>query len=65
MVMMTVGLTKAGGYTEYVEDDYAIVQSPDFATLFILSRVQNVTDEKLTVSNYPGTQGGEDNKKLI
>lgn len=36
--------------TEYVEDDYAIVQSPDFATLFVLSRVQNVTDEKLAVS---------------
>lgn len=32
---------------EYVEGDYAIVQSPDFATLFILSRVQNVTTEKL------------------
>ncbi|ROV99710.1 hypothetical protein VSDG_02940 [Cytospora chrysosperma] len=32
---------------EYVVDDYAIVQSPDFATLFILSREQNVTDTKL------------------
>ncbi|KUI52486.1 Outer membrane lipoprotein Blc [Cytospora mali] len=32
---------------EYVVDDYAIVQSPDFATLFILSREQNVTDSKL------------------
>lgn len=33
--------------TEYVEGDYAIVQAPDFATLYILSRVQNVTDDKL------------------
>ncbi|ROV91843.1 hypothetical protein VMCG_09207 [Cytospora schulzeri] len=34
-------------FAEYVVDDYAIVQSPDFATLFILSREQNVTDSKL------------------
>ncbi|CAN8098621.1 unnamed protein product [Discula destructiva] len=32
---------------EYVEGDYAIVQSPDWSTLFILSREQNVTDTKL------------------
>ncbi|KAJ0114328.1 hypothetical protein J7T55_010717 [Diaporthe amygdali] len=32
---------------EYVVDDYAIVQSPDFATLFVLSREQNVTESKL------------------
>lgn len=38
---------------EYVEGDYAIVQSPDFATLFILSRVQNVTTDKLDVSYKP------------
>lgn len=38
-------------FTEYVEGDYAIVQSPDFSTLFVLSRVQNVTDTKLDVSN--------------
>lgn len=35
---------------EYVEDDYAIVQSPDWSTLFILSREQNVTTDKLDVS---------------
>lgn len=35
---------------EYVEGDYAIVQSPDFSTLFVLSREQNVTTTKLTVS---------------
>lgn len=40
-------------WAEYVEDDYAIVQSPDFSTLFILSREQNVTDDKLTVSSVP------------
>jgi lipocalin len=34
---------------EYVEGDYAIVQAPDFSTLYILSRVQNVTDDKLEV----------------
>lgn len=49
--------------TEYVEDDYAIVQSPDFATLFILSRVQNVTDEKLAV-NFGFFRGRRKNKKL-
>ncbi|KAI7783802.1 lipocalin-like domain-containing protein [Diaporthe eres] len=32
---------------EYVVDDYAIVQSPDFGTLFVLSREQNVTETKL------------------
>ncbi|KAJ4396795.1 hypothetical protein N0V93_001017 [Gnomoniopsis smithogilvyi] len=32
---------------EYVEGDYAIVQSPDWSTLFILSREQNVTTDKL------------------
>lgn len=31
-------------------DDYAIVQSPDFGTLFVLSREQNVTETKLDVS---------------
>lgn len=36
--------------TEYVEGDYAIVQSPDFATLFILTREQNVTTTKVEVS---------------
>lgn len=36
--------------TEYVEGDYAIVQSPDWSTLFILSREQNVTTDKLDVS---------------
>ena len=35
---------------EYVVDDYAIVQSPDFGTLFVLSRQQNVTETKLDVS---------------
>lgn len=35
-----------------MEGDYAIVQSPEFATLFILSRVQNVTTDKLDVSTY-------------
>lgn len=38
-------------FAEYVVDDYAIVQSPDFATLFILSREQNVTDTKRQVSS--------------
>lgn len=32
---------------EYAVDDYAIVQSPEFATLFILSRQQNVPEAKL------------------
>lgn len=31
-------------------DDYAIVQSPDFGTLFVLSREQNVAETKLDVS---------------
>lgn len=31
-------------------DDYAIVQSPDFGTLFILSREQNLTETKIDVS---------------
>lgn len=44
--------------TEYVEDDYAIVQSPDFATLFILSRTQNVTDDKITVRFQQGDLEG-------
>lgn len=35
---------------EYVEGDYAIVQSPDWSTLFILSREQNVTTDKIDVS---------------
>lgn len=30
-------------------DDYAIVQSPDFGTLFVLSREQNVAETKLDV----------------
>lgn len=38
--------------TEYVEGDYAIVQSPDWSTLFVLSRVQNVTSDKLDVSTW-------------
>ncbi|PSR88938.1 lipocalin-like domain-containing protein [Coniella lustricola] len=32
---------------EYVEGDYAIVQSPDFATLFILSREQSLTTAEI------------------
>lgn len=35
---------------EYAVDDYAIVQSPDFATLFVLSRAQDVPQAKLDVS---------------
>lgn len=38
------------GLLEYVEGDYAIVQSPDWSTLFILSREQNVTTDKIDVS---------------
>lgn len=44
-------------HTEYVEGDYAIVQSPDFSTLFVLSRVQNVTDDKLDVSRLSLSRG--------
>ncbi|KAF3769169.1 Calycin-like protein [Cryphonectria parasitica EP155] len=32
---------------EYVVDDYAIVQSPDFSTLFVLSREQNLTTTEI------------------
>lgn len=36
---------------EYVEGDYAIVQSPDFATLFVLSREQNLTTAEIDVGS--------------
>lgn len=36
-------------------DDYAIVQAPDFGSLFVLSREQNVTETKLDVSTAIST----------
>lgn len=52
IISYVLGLTV---FEEYVVDDYAIVQAPDFATLFVLSREQNVTDTKLDVSTRSST----------
>ena len=49
---------------EYAVDDYAIVQSPGFATLFVLSRAQNLPQARLDVSTS-NQQPATSNKREV